>query len=134
MKAIKVLLADDNDGVRRAIRQLLGEEREIELVGEATTFSQTIQMANDLKPQVVVLDLHMRDEAALTPGDVTSGLDCRQTRIVAISVWNDEETKALAESAGAFALLDKMVLASDLIPTIKLAAADILILRESRSA
>jgi DNA-binding NarL/FixJ family response regulator len=118
MKRIKVLLADDNEVVRGAIRRLLGEEAGIELVGEATTFGQTIQMANDLKPQVVVLDLHMKDEEALTPKDVKRGLDCRETRIVAISVWNDEETKALAESSGAFALVDKMMLASELIPII----------------
>jgi DNA-binding NarL/FixJ family response regulator len=118
MKRIKVLLADDNEVVRGAIRRLLGQEAGIELVGEATTFGQTIQMANDLKPQVVVLDLHMKDEEALTPEDVKRGLDGRETRIVAISVWNDEETKALAESSGAFALVDKMMLASELIPII----------------
>jgi DNA-binding NarL/FixJ family response regulator len=49
MKRIKVLLADDNEVVRGAIRRLLGQEAGIELVGEATTFGQTIQMANDLK-------------------------------------------------------------------------------------
>jgi CheY-like chemotaxis protein len=130
-KTIKVLLAEDNEVVRRTIRQLLGEEPEIELVGEASTFGQTIQMAKDLKPQVVLLDLHMRDQAVLTPADVKLGLHCRETRIVAISVWNDEETKALAESSGAFALLDKMVLASDLIPVIKAAVSDLPILRES---
>jgi DNA-binding NarL/FixJ family response regulator len=118
MKRIKVLLADDNEVVRGAIRRLLGQEAGIELVGGATTFGQTIQMANDLKPQVVVLDLHMKDEEALTPEDVKRGLDCREIRIVAISFWNDEETKALAESSGAFALVDKMMLASELIPII----------------
>jgi DNA-binding NarL/FixJ family response regulator len=118
MKRIKVLLADDNEVVRGAIRRLLGQEAGIELVGEAATFGQTIQMANDLKPQVVVLDLHMKDEEALTPEDVKRALDCRETRIVAISIWNDEETKALAESSGAFALVDKMMLASELIPII----------------
>jgi hypothetical protein len=60
----------------------------------------------------------MKDEEALTPEDVKRGLDCRETRIVAISFWNDEETKALAESSGAFALVDKMMIASELIPII----------------
>lgn len=118
-KRIKVLLADDNEVVRRAIRLLLGDEPEIELVGEATTFGQTIQMTNDLKPEVVLLDLHMGNESALTAEDVKPRLGNREIRIVAISVWNDEETKALAEKSGAFALVDKMVLASDLIPIIR---------------
>ena len=119
MKIIKVLLADDNEVIRRAIRRLLEEEPEIELVGEATTFGQTIQMANELKPQVVLLDLHMKDEGALTAVDVKPSLDHRETRIVAISIWDDEETKALAKSSEAFALVDKLVLASDLIPIIR---------------
>jgi DNA-binding NarL/FixJ family response regulator len=130
-KGIKVLLADDNEVVRRTIRRLLEEEAEIELVGEASTFAETIHMANELKPQVVLLDLHMKDEVDLTPGDVKPGLDCRETRIVAISVWNDDETKALAESSGAFALVDKMVIASELVPTIRLAAGDLVTLRKA---
>ena len=114
---IKVLVADDSDIVRRAIRQLFSEHPEIELVGEATDFSQTIRMANDLKPQVVVMDLHMGDGDRLT--DVMPHLSACTSRIVAISIWNDEKTKELAESFGAVTLLDKMNLSDELIPTIE---------------
>jgi hypothetical protein len=41
------------------------------------------------------------------------------SRVIAISIWTDEETKALADSYGAVALLDKTKLASDLIPAIR---------------
>ena len=53
---IKVLLADDSEIVRRGIRALLRSQPEIELVGEAADFCQTIRMMNELKPQVIVLD------------------------------------------------------------------------------
>jgi DNA-binding NarL/FixJ family response regulator len=112
----KVLLAEDNDVVRRAVRQLLERNREVEVVGEATNFAETIQMLKELSPQVVVMDLHMRDETRFTPVEVKSCLNGSQ--IVAISIWNDEETKALADSYGAATLLDKVNLANDLIPTI----------------
>jgi two-component system chemotaxis response regulator CheB len=56
---IKVLVADDSDIVRRAIRQLFQEHPEIELVGEATGFEETIQMTNDLRPHVIVMDVYM---------------------------------------------------------------------------
>jgi chemotaxis response regulator CheB len=49
---IKVLLADDSNIVRRAIRRVLAVRPEIQLIGEATDFAQTIQMTNDLKPEV----------------------------------------------------------------------------------
>ncbi len=119
---IKVLLADDSDVARRAIRALLEQYPMIELVGEAVTFAQTIQMTNDLKPQVVLMDLHMKDQDTFTIEDVKTQLD---GLIVAMSIANDGETKALADSFGAVTLLDKTELVDELIPTIeKLASAD----------
>jgi DNA-binding NarL/FixJ family response regulator len=49
--AVTVLLADDSDLVRRAIRRLL-QQLEIELVGEAIDFAQTVQLATELRPQL----------------------------------------------------------------------------------
>jgi len=115
--SIKVLLADDSEIVRRAIRLLLRSQSEIELVGEAADFRQTIQMLNELKPQVVVLDLHMPDGTEATLLDVKSHLN-HDSRVLAMSVGSDPETKALAESLGTFPLLDKMELSDKLIPTI----------------
>ena len=117
--SIRVLLADDSNVVRRAISRLLEQDPEIELVGEAADFTQTIQMTNDLKPEVVVMDLHMKDDVDLTPRDIKAHLHHSPSRILAISIWNDDESKALAESIGAFTLLDKMDLVTDLIPMIK---------------
>lgn len=113
----KVLLADDSDVVRRAVRLLLEQDPEIELVGEATNFAETIQMLTDLRPQVIVMDLHMRDDTKFKPSELKSCLN--GSHIVAISIWNDEETKALADSYGAATLLDKVNLTDELIPTIK---------------
>jgi chemotaxis response regulator CheB len=54
---IKVLLAEDSELVRRAIRRLLEQDPEIELVGEAANFAETIRMLSDLGPQVIVISL-----------------------------------------------------------------------------
>jgi two-component system response regulator DevR len=114
---IKVLVADDSKIVRRGIRQLLSGQTEITIVGEAADFAQTIQMASDLEPRVIVLDLHMPDGSAITLEEVKSRLN-HGSRVLAISVWNDENTKKLAENLGAAVLLDKMDLGSGLVPTI----------------
>jgi DNA-binding NarL/FixJ family response regulator len=116
---IKVLVADDSDIVRRAIRQLFQEHPEIELVGEATGFEETIQMANDLKPQVVLMDVYMNRDNGDSLTDIVSKLNACTSPIVAISIFNDEQTKKLAESFGAVTLLDKMELSDILIPTIQ---------------
>jgi two-component system response regulator DevR len=114
---IRVLLADDSEIVRRAIRNLLRSQPEIELVGEAADFRQTIRMMNDLNPEVIVLDLHMPDGTESTLLDVRSHLS-HGSRLLPMSAWNDESTKALADSLGTFPLLDKMELSDKLIPTI----------------
>jgi DNA-binding NarL/FixJ family response regulator len=115
--SVKVLLADDSEIVRRGIRQLLAAQIEIEIVGEAADFAQTIRMASELNPQVVILDLHMPDEKNISPQEVKSHLN-HGSQVLVISVWIDEDSRELAESLGAAVFLDKMNLANTLIPTI----------------
>jgi two-component system invasion response regulator UvrY len=115
---IKVLLADDTAVMRKAIRTLLGGEPEIELVGEAENFAESLSMTRKFKPNVVILDLHMPDSKYLTPMNVGEGLRAYQAAVLAISVWNDEDTHSLAQSYGATALLDKMRLGQELIPAV----------------
>lgn len=90
--SIKILLADDSEIVRRGIRHLLSAQNEIEIVGEAADFAQTIRMTSDLNPQVVILDLHMPDENNISPEKVKSHLSHGQ-QVLAISIWNDDENK-----------------------------------------
>jgi two-component system response regulator DevR len=116
--SIKVLLADDSALVRRAIRQLLSDEPQIALIGEATDFAQTIQMIHELQPHLVVLDLHMSDGRRISPPEFKTRVNSASTRVLAISVWNDDESQALAESFGAAKLLDKVNLGTHLIPAI----------------
>jgi two-component system, LytTR family, response regulator len=64
---IKVLLADDSDVRRSAMRKTLEEEPRIEIVGQASTFAATMQMISDFKPEVLLLDLHMPEKREFTP-------------------------------------------------------------------
>jgi DNA-binding NarL/FixJ family response regulator len=120
---ITVLLSDDKEDVRRSIRILFRGNPEIRMVGEATTFQQTVQSAIELKPQVVVMDLHMPDGPSVNTEEIKTQLKSLGSRLIAMSFWNDEDTQALARSLGALILLDKMVLVSELIPAIKRAAS-----------
>jgi DNA-binding NarL/FixJ family response regulator len=75
-------------------------------------------MAADLKPNVVVIDLHMPDERGFSPDFIKSQFLLSTNHLLAISVWNDEQSKALASRYGAKAFLDKSNLGSELIPAI----------------
>ena len=114
---ISVLLADDSEIMRKVIADLLRGDPEIQVVAECLSFAQTMERASKLHPQVIVLDVHMRDERTVTPSQLKFGLI--GSRLLAISIWKDDETKALAERIGAATLLDKANLVTALIPAIK---------------
>src|ERR1700726_2507278 len=96
----KVLIADDSEIMRTAIRKLLQGESNIRVVGEASTFAETMQRIGDFTPELVKAQL---------------GTVCT----VAVSFSNDSDSKALAESYGAATLLDKMSLYNDMLPAIQ---------------
>jgi DNA-binding NarL/FixJ family response regulator len=59
MKRITVLLAEDHRIVREGLKSLLEHEQDIEVVGEAETGRQAVQLTRKLRPSVVVMDIAM---------------------------------------------------------------------------
>jgi len=59
MNRIRVLLAEDHQLVREGFRSLLEHENDIEVVGEAATGREAVQLTRKLKPAVVVMDIAM---------------------------------------------------------------------------
>jgi DNA-binding NarL/FixJ family response regulator len=112
-----VLIADDSEAMRTAIRKTLEEESNTNIVGEASTFADTRQKIVDLKPDVLLLDLRLPQEWACAPALVKAQLGTVCT--LATSLSNETEAKALAQSYGAAALLDKMTLYTDMVPAIR---------------
>jgi DNA-binding NarL/FixJ family response regulator len=121
---VRVLIADDADVIRKAIRDVLACERTVEVCGEARTLSQTLDLATSLKPDVILLDLHMPDSDSPESGFVKLRLLSTGSRILAISLWQDEETKIIAQSYGAKGLLDKGKLFDELVPAIQRAVGN----------
>ena len=130
--SIKVLLADGNDVMRPVIAKVLREEPAVELIGEAITFAETLQMTAALKPDVLLLELHFDDDreypAEVVKAEVLLNAKC----VLAISLWNDKEAKSLAESLGAAVLLDKATLYSELIPAIKQFCPKVIVLETTK--
>jgi len=59
MKRISVLLAEDHTIVRQGLRLLIEAGGDIEIVGEAKTGREAVQMTNELRPEIVVMDIAM---------------------------------------------------------------------------
>jgi DNA-binding NarL/FixJ family response regulator len=115
--AISVLLADDSEIMRIAIANLLKGDPEIQLLTDTAGLSETMRLIWSLRPQIGVMHIHMGDERNVTWSQFKSCLVGSQ--LLAISLWKDDETKAIADSYGAVALLDKTKLAYELIPAIE---------------
>jgi two-component system nitrate/nitrite response regulator NarL len=110
---IQVLIADDSQVIRRAIRLLLQTES-ISIIGELASFAELVATLKSMKPDVVLLDLHM-------PGEEEADIVKEHTHgscLIAISLFDDAETQFLAESFGAARLLNKSTLATTLVDAI----------------
>jgi DNA-binding NarL/FixJ family response regulator len=113
---ITVLVADEGEIIRWAISGLLGSHPAVQVVGEARDLAETTQLARDLKPQVIVMDLHMLRHGRGSDYDVERL--SRGSKLLAISLSKGEEAESLAARLGAAKVLDKINLYDELIPTI----------------
>jgi len=119
-KRIGVLLADDATIIRQAVIRLLEEEPRVKVLGEAANFSLAVFPALALKPDVVLLDLHMPDDNSFEPAFVKSLFQLSGAKVVGMSCSgaDDEVSRMRAESLGAVTLLDKAEFGHELIPAI----------------
>jgi two-component system response regulator DevR len=111
---LRILLVDDHEVVRLGVRILIERQPGMEVVGEATTVREAVSQAEQLVPDVVVLDIRL-------PGG--DGLDaCRQikarrpeTRIIILTSFPDDEVLYDAIAAGADGYVLKQIGSDDLI-------------------
>ena len=118
---IRVFLMDDHEVVRRGVRDLLTDEPDIEVVGEAGTAEQALVRVPALRPQVAVLDVRLPD------GDGVSV--CRELRsrmpelaCLMLTSFDDEEALLDAIMAGASGYVLKQIQGSDLVSAVRTVA------------
>jgi len=61
MKPLRILIADDHDLVRRGVKALLQSHADWQICGEAITGREAVSKAEELKPDIVILDISMPD-------------------------------------------------------------------------
>jgi two-component system invasion response regulator UvrY len=113
---VRLVIADDSEVVRRAIRELL-HAHDITVSGEACDYADLLKLLRVSAADVVLLDIRMPDQGRFDPATIKGQLN--GSCLLAMSFWTDEETASVAQSYGAARLLDKSQLASTLIPAIE---------------
>ena len=115
---IDVLIADDQALIRRGMAMLLGAEAGIRVVGQAADGVEAVQLALQLKPDVVLMDLHMpRKSGVAATREITAALP--RTRVMVLTTFDRDELVFDAVRAGAQAYLLKDASEDEVIDTVR---------------
>lgn len=118
---IRVLLVDDHTLFRSGIKSLLQRQEDFEVVDEAGDGLEGIKRARSLKPDVVLLDLHMRGVSGLEAVKVIAE-EIPEVRVLMLTVSEDAQDLMEALRAGASGYLLKNIETDTLVDAIRRAA------------
>ncbi|MFE9424641.1 response regulator [Kitasatospora sp. NPDC006697] len=119
---ISVVLADDQPLVRAGLRMVISDAPDIEIAGEAGTGAEAVQLARDLEPDVVVMDIRM---------PVMDGIEATrriktgagQVGVVMLTTFDEDENVYAALRAGASGFLVKDTALEEILAAIRVVAA-----------
>jgi CheY-like chemotaxis protein len=115
---LRVMVADDHEVVRQGLATLLDEQQDIQFVGEAANGREAVDMANRLRPDVVVMDVSM----PLMNGDEATRqtkMHLPETRVIALSMHAEEGMMERMRRAGADSYVLKTAPAEELLAAIR---------------
>ncbi|WP_329253200.1 response regulator transcription factor [Streptomyces canus] len=131
--SIRVFLLDDHEVVRRGVHDLLNDEPDITVVGEAATVEQALIRVPALRPQVAVLDVRLPDGDGVT---VCRELRSQMPELACLMLTSFDDEEALLDSimAGASGYVLKQIKGSDLVSAVRTVAAGQSLLDPSATA
>jgi two-component system response regulator NreC len=117
---IRLLLVDDHAVVRSGLRMLLENEEDTEIVGEAGTGQEALQLIEQLKPDLVLMDIGLPDLSGI---EVTQRVKQRwpDVAIVALTIHEDEEYFFKMLQAGANGYVPKRAAPEELLTAVRTA-------------
>jgi len=121
MSAVRILVADDHGVVRKGLRLILERHEGFEVVGEAAEGREAAKLAEELSPNIVIMDVGMPQ---LNGIDATAQITHRNPRVsvIILSMHSDEGYIVRALSAGAKGYLLKESAEEDLIQAVRVVA------------
>lgn len=115
---VRILLADDHAVMRQGLSNILNEKEDFEIVGEAVNGQEAVRLAKELNPDIILMDVSMPEmdgiEATMHISKVLP-----HTRIIGLSMHDDDETRDRMINAGASAYIYKACQAEELIEVIR---------------
>lgn len=116
----RVVVAEDEALIRLDLVELL-EEHGYEIVGQASDSEEAVRLANELEPDLIVMDVKMPKMDGITAADKIA--EDRICAVVMLTAFSQRDLIKRAKEAGAMAYVVKPFDASDVIPAIEIAMA-----------
>src|SRR5215471_1163231 len=114
---IKLLIADDHAILRQGLRRILEAEPDMSVIGEASTGTDAVKRAKQLKPDVVIMDISMPDQDGIE--SMRQIVKTLSSRVLILSVHLEHHVISEAVSAGASGYLAKDSLDQELISAVR---------------
>lgn len=115
---LRILIVDDKEPVRRGIAGLIALEKDWEVCGEAENGMDAIQKAQQLRPDLVLLDISMPGLDGIKTARLLRR-ECPEIKILILSQHDPVQLLPRVLEAGAHGCVDKSRLGTDLLPSIK---------------
>ncbi len=116
---IKVLIADDHQLVREGIKRILAEDHEFQIVGEAADGEETVKMADQYNPDVVLMDITMPGVDGMEATRRLMKGRIKPVRIIILTMHADEHYAARLMRMGATGYVVKDAAPEELIEAIR---------------
>ncbi len=105
-KTTRIVLADDHSLVRDGIRALLEEEKDLEVIGEASNGKEAVAMVQEKQPDLLIIDIRMPEMNGIEAAEILKNLGVA-TKCIILSMHDSEEYILKSVSAGASGYLLK---------------------------
>jgi two-component system, NarL family, response regulator NreC len=115
---IHILLVDDHEVVRSGLRMLLENQDDLEIVGEANTGIEAVQLAQELGPDVILMDITLPDFSGIEATRRLQKAGCT-SKIIALTIHEDEQYFFEMLQAGASGYVPKRAAPDDLMNAIR---------------
>ena len=122
-EAIRILIADDHTLFRDGLRALFGSLHDTEVVGEAATGADAVSLAEELQPDVVLMDIQMSDGQRSALNGIEATRQIVQTSphigVIVVTMFEDDDSVFAAMRAGARGYVLKGADQEEMVRTIR---------------
>lgn len=117
-KGVRIIIADDHTIFRQGLKELIENEKDIRIIGEASDGKQVLELAKKLKPDIILMDINIPEIDGI---EVTRKLrkEMPDVKVIILSMYDDEAHILEAVKAGALGYVVKTKTAEILIKTLR---------------